>query len=76
MAKRRGEHVPGRANSVCKGHVLRGENGEYEEGSTCVKHREKGMLFREEERKWVETRLDRPITSHYSFVLRATEAGQ
>lgn len=60
MAKRGGEHIPGRGSNMCQGHVLRGENGECEEGPKCMKHREKGVWLREEARKWewVETRLD------------------
>lgn len=67
MARRGGERVPGRADNVCKDHVLQGENSEQEEGPTCVKHRERRVWFREEERKWVDTRLKQAndITSQF-----------
>ena len=31
MAERGGKHAPGRGDSMCKGHVVRGESGQCEE---------------------------------------------
>lgn len=77
MAERGGKHTPGRGESICKRYVVRGKSDQNEtlRELNCMEHREEGVCFREEARKWVEIRLGQGIKPHYSsiFLLRATK---